>query len=176
MYWFAIYSTHVRMVKFIINNKKMNTIEQIKQELIVFGEKHNACEEGLEAIKGDSLTELFENISNHIAWCKWYNNKAKEFNNIFDNELVIENEMLLCNCSNEISIVIPNSVTSIGDRAFYNCRGLTSVDIPNSVTSIGKWVFVDCRGLTSVVIPNSVISTSRWAFYDCNDNLKIIRK
>ena len=154
----------------------MKNINQIKEELMVFGKKHNACEKGLEAIKGDSLTELFQNINKYIYWCKWYNNKAKEFNNIFDNELVIENGMLLCNCSNETSIVISNSVTSIGDRAFYNCRGLTSVDISNSVTSISKWAFVDCRGLTSVVIPNSVTSTSRWAFYNCNDNLKIIRK
>jgi len=34
------------------------------------------------------------------------------------------------------SVVIPNSVTSIGGGAFYRCTGLTSVTIPNSVTSI----------------------------------------
>ena len=41
-------------------------------------------------------------------------------------------------------LVIPNSVTSIGNYAFYECKGLTSVTIPNSVTSIGEYAFYDC--------------------------------
>jgi hypothetical protein len=49
-------------------------------------------------------------------------------------------------------LVIPNSVTSIGERAFAYCDGLTSVTIPNSVTSIGKEAFCDCDGLTSIVV------------------------
>ena len=42
------------------------------------------------------------------------------------------------------SVVIPNSVTSIGDSAFCKCTGMTSIDIPNSVTSIGNYAFVPC--------------------------------
>lgn len=33
-------------------------------------------------------------------------------------------------------IVIPNSVTSIGNRAFYECSSLTSINISDSVISI----------------------------------------
>ena len=71
---------------------------------------------------------------------------------------------LIGGCQNTI---IPNSVTSIGDRAFYGCRGLTSVTIPNSVTSIGGSAFYGCRGLTSVTIPNSVTSIGNEVFYYC---------
>ena len=39
------------------------------------------------------------------------------------------------------TIVIPNSVTSIGTNAFSFCRGLTKVSIPNSVKTIGNWAF-----------------------------------
>ena len=53
-------------------------------------------------------------------------------------------------CTGLASIVIPNSVTYIGDYALYYCTGLTSIDIPNSVTSIGDEAFSWCSGLTDV--------------------------
>ena len=86
------------------------------------------------------------------------------------------------------SVVIPNSVTSIGASAFYEssiasvvigngvtsigkyafaCSGLTSITIPNSVTSIDDDAFYACLGLTSVVIPDSVISIGKRAFEWC---------
>ncbi|MED9970071.1 MAG: leucine-rich repeat domain-containing protein [Ruminococcus sp.] len=64
-------------------------------------------------------------------------------------------------------LVIPSSVTSIGDRAFYNCTGLTSITIPDSVTSIGINAFFGCTGLTSVTIGNSVTSIGDYAFSEC---------
>ena len=41
-------------------------------------------------------------------------------------------------------LIIPNSVTSIGNYAFYACKGFTSITIPNSVTSIGSYAFYGC--------------------------------
>ena len=71
-------------------------------------------------------------------------------------------------CSDLTSITIPNSVTSIGYSAFSGCSGLTSITIPNSVTSIGEWAFLNCSGLTSVTIPNSVTSIDFGAFSGCS--------
>ena len=41
-------------------------------------------------------------------------------------------------------LIIPDTVTSIGNYAFYNCKGLNSVTIPNSITSIGEYAFCSC--------------------------------
>ena len=65
--------------------------------------------------------------------------------------------------------VIPNTVTSIGDRAFYYCSALTSITIPDSVTSIGDWAFFDCSKLTSIIIPNRVTTIGVYAFYYCSE-------
>jgi len=71
-------------------------------------------------------------------------------------------------CSGLTSVTIPNSVTSIGDDAFAYCTGLTSVTIPNSVTTIGDYAFCGCGGLTSITIPNSVTSIGDRAFFGCS--------
>ena len=76
-------------------------------------------------------------------------------------------------CSFLFGIVIPNSVTSIGDRTFCGCSFLTEVDIPDSVTSIGNGAFYDCNSLRSVVIPDSVTSIGERAFEDCNFPYKL---
>ena len=60
---------------------------------------------------------------------------------------------LLAGCQNTI---IPNSVTSIGERAFYGCSGLTNIEIPNSVTSIGEYAFYGCSGLKEVHVSDLV--------------------
>ena len=71
------------------------------------------------------------------------------------------------------SVVIPSSVTSIGSHAFYNCSRLASVTIPSSVTNIGECAFGWCKSLTSVTIPPSVISIGNGAFERC-DSLTVV--
>ena len=66
------------------------------------------------------------------------------------------------------TIVIPNSVTTIGERAFSECRGLQKVTIGNSVTTIGKFAFTSCTGLQKVTIGNSVTAIGYGAFDSCS--------
>ena len=72
------------------------------------------------------------------------------------------------NCSSIKTVVIGDSVTSIGDLAFCNFTSLTSVTIPDSVTSIGNDAFRGCTGLTSITIPDSVTSIGVQAFSWCD--------
>jgi hypothetical protein len=51
------------------------------------------------------------------------------------------------------SVVIPNSVNTIGNGAFWGCTGLTSVTIPASVSFIGRNAFHRVAGSGFVAIP-----------------------
>lgn len=64
-------------------------------------------------------------------------------------------------------VIIPDSVTTIGDKAFYECDALTGITIPNSVTSIGNSIFQRCVSLPSITIPGSVSMISQEAFSGC---------
>ena len=66
----------------------------------------------------------------------------------------------------EGDLIIPDSVTSIGDYAFYGCTGLTSVTIGNSVMSVGEESFYGCTELKSITIPDSVTSIGYCTFYN----------
>ena len=70
-------------------------------------------------------------------------------------------------CSSLTNIIIPNSVTNIGDFAFEDCMSLSNVQISNSLTTIGYATFAGCRLLNSITIPNSVTTIGRSAFGDC---------
>ena len=64
------------------------------------------------------------------------------------------------------SLIIPSSVTSIGNWALFNCHGLTNVTIPEGVISIGANMFYN-TSLTSITIPASVTDIGQTAFYGC---------
>ena len=92
---------------------------------------------------------------------------------------VKEGTRIICNsafssCSSLSEIVIPSSVTSIGDSAFSWCSSLSEIVIPSSVTSIGDWAFSRCNSLSEIVIPSSVTSIGKYAFSCCDSLSEIV--
>ena len=67
------------------------------------------------------------------------------------------------------SVILPDSVTSIGDTAFRNCSNLTSINIPYGVTSIETNTFTGCSSLTEITIPDSVTLIGESAFEGCSN-------
>ena len=112
----------------------------------------------------------FEDLtSNPLYYCH-----SLYIDNVLVTDLVIPNSVTsigdyaFYGCSGLTSLTIPNSVISIGDYAFYGCSGLTSLNIGDSVTLIGNSAFRNCSGLTSVTVPNSVTSIGGSAFIGCS--------
>jgi hypothetical protein len=66
-------------------------------------------------------------------------------------------------------VTIPSSVTTISERAFQNCADMTSVTFnsPSSLTVIKDYAFLGCSDLTSINIPSSVTVIGDYAFEEC---------
>ena len=70
-------------------------------------------------------------------------------------------------CGLLATIIIPSGVRSIGDWAFTYCAGLNLVTLPESLTSIGSYAFAGCSSLPSIQLPDSVTFIGRQAFVAC---------
>ena len=68
---------------------------------------------------------------------------------------------------NLIGIMLPHGIISIGEKAFYH-SGLSEIVMPDSLTEIGNYAFYECTGLTSVIIPDGVKSIGERAFMKCS--------
>ena len=66
-----------------------------------------------------------------------------------------------------VSIDIPDSVTTIGDKTFSYCSKLSELNIPKGVTEIGNSTFSGCIALKSITIPDSVTKIGNDAFSNC---------
>ena len=71
-------------------------------------------------------------------------------------------------CSEITSVVLPNTLTFIGQRAFLSCHGITGeIVIPDSVTIIGTNAFFYCNNITSVVFGNNLSEIRSYSFAQC---------
>ena len=77
-------------------------------------------------------------------------------------------------CSSLSEVVIPSSVTRIGDSVFWYCRTLSDIVIPSSVTRIGDSAFFYCSSLSNIVIPSSVTSIGDSAFFYCSSLSEVV--
>ena len=66
------------------------------------------------------------------------------------------------------TLVLPESLSSIGDKAFYK-SGILSIVIPNHVATIGEFCFAENKKLYSVVIGNGCRVLPKSIFSECTE-------
>lgn len=68
---------------------------------------------------------------------------------------------------NLTSIVIPDTVKTVGVRAFAWCNALESITIGSGISEIPDYCFNNCESLVSVIIPSNVKKIGLRAFSYC---------
>lgn len=71
------------------------------------------------------------------------------------------------------SIVLPPSITTIGQRAFIECSLLENITIPSEVKEIPNRCFYGCSSLSNVRLPEKLDLISFQAFYGCSNLVSI---
>ena len=112
---------------------------------------------------------LIDCRSNKIISCF-----SKEPNIVIPDCVTSIGEKAFSGCELLQKVTIPDSVRTIGDEAFVWCFSLRLVTIPDSVTNIGNYAFAYCSSLQRITMPDSIISIGVDVFYDCKSLQQII--
>ena len=75
---------------------------------------------------------------------------------------------------NVLSVVIPNTVQTIGERAFYQCENINSIKLSSRIRKIGRYAFYRTGGLKDVVLPETLIELDINAF-ECCESLESVK-
>lgn len=66
------------------------------------------------------------------------------------------------------TIVLPDSVTVIGDCAFWGCENLETIDLGKGLVTIAQGAFTGCRSLLTVSFPESLKTIGGAIFVACD--------
>ena len=76
--------------------------------------------------------------------------------------------LVSCDCGNNPDVIIPDSVTEIGEEAFHKCTEvLRSVSIPSSVEIIREEAFFECCKLEKIYLSHGLKEIGENAFSYC---------
>ena len=65
-------------------------------------------------------------------------------------------------------IIVEEGVQAIGDYWFYNCSNVVSVELPESLVKIGASCFQGCSSLQNITIPSGCTEYYNNTFYNCS--------
>jgi len=123
----------------------------------------------------NSEWEYIENGGGTISTIRYYgmvNDLA--IPEMIDDKILIRIGEGTFNCNTNLnSVIVPSSVTDVGQYAFYDCSNLEEVMLPNGLVNVGQFAFGECWNLRNIILPNSVMGIGDSAFSDCISLSKI---
>ena len=66
-------------------------------------------------------------------------------------------------------LILPDTITSIGEKAFMNCTSLKDVTIPSGVSVLSDYIFAGCKNLQFFASPDGITSIGKNAFDGCSN-------
>ena len=128
------------------------------------------CDQLQQFIIPNSVTTIGKNP---FAACRNITIISKSKHFIIDNNYLIDNHKIISYLGKNQNDEIPDTISRIDDFAFASSSPLQKIIIPNTVTSIGNNAF-DASGILEITIPDSVTMIGEEAFADCNYLKKVI--
>ena len=129
---------------------------------------------GNSAFNGATISEVTLNSDNYVperssSWGSVYT----PWNGAFIKKLTITDEVTKLPAfafeyaGGVTEVVIPATITEVGERAFAGCPDLKTVTFSEGVEVIGREAFRDCAALRTVTLPESLTEIKENAFYNC---------
>ncbi len=117
----------------------------------------------------NSEWEYIENGGGTISVIRYYGMvNALAIPEMIDDKILIRIGEGTFNCNTNLnSVIVPTSVTDVGQYAFYDCSNLEEVMLPNGLVNVGQFAFGECWNLRNIVLPNSVMGIGDSAFTGC---------
>lgn len=112
------------------------------------------CPDAYETSERYLMPDCVEEIASYaLADCK-FQGEMRDCFEMFDGLKKIGDFAFVS--SNVVSVKMPDSVTTLGERCFLSCKDLASVKLSESLTELPDGCFDYCSRLASLVVPASV--------------------
>lgn len=155
----------------VSGSDEMDTI-RIPEEVTYSGRTYKITKIGdyafqnCESLRYISLPKSIQEIGRGAFYCnKYYTSKLSSI--ILPDSLVSIGNSAFRNCILLNTIAIPNKVKTLGEGAFYGCTTLKSISLSKELTDIGIYAFYNCEKLEYINLPNGIINIGDNTFTNC---------
>lgn len=140
-------------ILFIRNMSKLETLDLSQVNIVEGGSIYYSYSADAKNENGEWEHKTFEYTTSNNVFPSYFTRNAAFINTLS-------------------SVILPNSITKIGEYALEKCNKITTINIPDNVTEIGMFAFSQCN-LNSIYIPQNLQTISAGAFM-INPNLSTI--